>query len=354
MSLSDLLRPFGGTFLVFSDYMRGAVRLAALMQTDVTFVWTHDSIGLGEDGPTHQPVEHLWALRAIPGLVVVRPADANETAVVWHEILRRRRPTGLALTRQNLPTVDRTVRTPRPRAPRAAATCSPTRPAGHPQVLLLATGSEVQLALAARDTLEADGVPTRVVSLPCLEWFEEQDAAYRESVLPSAVRARVSVEAGIAQGWWKYLGTDGRAVSLEHFGASADQATLFREFGITADAVVAAARESLPPRPDTRARSSVPGGRRGRPCVARVGDMSDDRLADLSAAGVSIWLDDLDRGRLVRGRARRARRRLPRRRGHHEPVHLREGDRGRRRRVRRPGARPRRPRCRRSTRRCAR
>jgi transketolase len=244
MALSDLLRPFGGTFLVFSDYMRGAVRLSAIMQTDVTFVWTHDSIGLGEDGPTHQPVEHLWALRAIPGLAVARPADANETSVVWHEILRRRRPTGLALTRQNLPTLDRTVLAPADGATRGGYVLADAT-GGSPRVLLLATGSEVQLALAAREALEAEGVPARVVSLPCLEWFEEQAADYRESVLPSSVPARVSVEAGIAQGWWKYLGTHGRAVSLEHFGASADQATLFREFGITVDAVVSAARESL-------------------------------------------------------------------------------------------------------------
>ena len=243
LSLSRLLRPFGGTFLVFSDYMRGAVRLAAIMQTGVTFVWTHDSIGLGEDGPTHQPVEHLWALRAIPGLDVVRPADANETSVVWGEILRRRRPAGLALTRQNLPTLDRTVVAPAAGAARGGYVLADAS-GGEPEVLLLATGSEVQLALAAREVLEADGVATRVVSLPCLEWFDEQDPAYREAVLPSSVRARVSVEAGVAQGWWKYLGTYGRPVSLEHFGASADYQTLFREFGITPDAVVAAARES--------------------------------------------------------------------------------------------------------------
>jgi transketolase len=244
MSLSTLLRPFGGTFLVFSDYMRGAVRLAAVMQTGVTFVWTHDSIGLGEDGPTHQPVEHLWALRAIPGLDVVRPGDANETSVVWGEILRRRRPTGIALTRQNLPTLDRSVVAPAEGAARGGYVLADAA-SGSPDVVILATGSEVQLALAARDALAADGVGARVVSLPCLEWFEEQDPAYRESVLPSRVRARVSVEAGIAQGWWKYLGTDGRAVSLEHFGASADAVTLFREFGITAEAVAAAARESI-------------------------------------------------------------------------------------------------------------
>ena len=244
MALSGLLRPFGGTFLVFSDYMRGAVRLAAIMGTGVTFVWTHDSIGLGEDGPTHQPVEHLWALRAIPGLDIVRPADANETSVVWGEILRRRRPTGIALTRQNLPTVDRTVLAPAAGAARGGYVLADAT-TGSPAVLLIATGSEVQLALTAREHLEADGIPTRVVSMPCLEWFEDQDPAYREAVLPAAVHARVSVEAGIAQGWWKYLGTHGRPVSLEHFGASADATTLYREFGITTDAVVAAAHESI-------------------------------------------------------------------------------------------------------------
>jgi transketolase len=244
MSLSNLLRPFGGTFLVFSDYMRGAVRLAALMQANVTYVWTHDSIGLGEDGPTHQPVEHLWALRAIPGLAVVRPADANETAAAWGEVLRRRRPTGLALTRQNLPTLDRSVLAPASGTTRGGYVLAEAAD-GTPSVILVATGSEVSMALTARDTLEAEGVATRVVSMPCVEWFEEQDADYRESVLPSSVRARVSVEAGIAQGWWKYVGTDGRVVSLEHFGASADYQTLYREFGITAEAVVAAAHESL-------------------------------------------------------------------------------------------------------------
>ena len=244
MSLGGLLRPFGGTFLVFSDYMRGAVRVASLMGVDVTYVWTHDSIGLGEDGPTHQPVEHLWALRGIPGLSVVRPADANETSAVWHEILRRRKPTGLILTRQNVPTIDRSELAPASEASRGGYVLAEAS-GGTPRVLLLATGSEVQLALAARQVLEADGVPTRVVSLPCLEWFEEQAPDYREAVLPSSVRARVSVEAGLAQGWWKYLGSYGRAVSLEHFGASAAAEVLFREFGITSDAVVAAARESL-------------------------------------------------------------------------------------------------------------
>lgn len=244
MALSGLLRPFGGTFLTFSDYMRGAVRLASLMQIDVTYVWTHDSIGLGEDGPTHQPVEHLWALRAIPGLSIVRPGDANETAVAWRTILERRKPAGLALTRQNLPTVDRDAYASAEGTARGAYVLADAE-GGVPDVLLLATGSEVQLALAARELLAADGIGARVVSMPCLEWFEEQDEAYREAVLPAAVTARVSVEAGIAQGWWKYLGTRGRAVSLEHYGASADAKTLFREFGFTPENVAAKARESL-------------------------------------------------------------------------------------------------------------
>lgn len=240
IALGGLTRPFGGTFLVFSDYMRGAVRLSALMQAPVTYVWTHDSIGLGEDGPTHQPVEHLTALRAMPGLDVVRPADANETAACWLQILRNRRPAGLILTRQNVPTLD----------PDAVAAASRggyvvSEANGEPSVILIATGSEVQLALAAQQTLQAEGIPARVVSMPCTEWFDEQDSDYRESVLPSSVTARVSVEAGRAMPWYKYLGTDGEAVSLEHFGASADYQTLFDEFGITSAAVVEAAKRSL-------------------------------------------------------------------------------------------------------------
>jgi transketolase len=244
MSLGGLLRPFGGTFLVFSDYMRGAVRVASLMGVDVTYVWTHDSIGLGEDGPTHQPVEHLWALRGIPGLSVVRPADANETSAVWHEILRRRKPTGLILTRQNVPTLDRSELAPASDASRGGYILAEAT-GGAPRVLLLATGSEVQLALAARQALEADGIPARVVSLPCLEWFEEQEEAYRESVLPPTVKARVSVEAGVKQGWRDYVGDHGRIVSLDHYGASADFARIYEEFGITGEAVANAARDSL-------------------------------------------------------------------------------------------------------------
>ncbi|PJI85424.1 transketolase [Luteimicrobium subarcticum] len=240
-------RAYGGTFLVFSDYMRPAVRLAALMQIPTTFVWTHDSIGLGEDGPTHQPVEHLAALRAIPGLDVIRPADANEVAWAWRTLLEHTdRPAGIVLTRQNIPVF--------PRGEEGFADASGTAqgayvlvdaPEGTPDVILLATGSEVQLAVEAREQLAGEGVGARVVSVPSREWFDQQDADYRESVLPAAVKARVSVEAAVAQGWRELVGDAGRIISLEHFGASADYKTLYREFGITADAVAEAARQSL-------------------------------------------------------------------------------------------------------------
>ncbi|MFI0408449.1 transketolase [Actinomadura sp. 3N508] len=239
-------RPYGGTFLVFSDYMRPAVRLAALMKLPVTFVWTHDSIGLGEDGPTHQPVEHLWALRAIPGLDVVRPGDANETAVAWRTILTHTdRPAGLALTRQKLPTLDRGGALASAEGTAKGGYVLADADGGQPDVIIIATGSEVQLALEARDTLQAEGTPTRVVSMPCVEWFEAQTDAYRQEVLPPGVRARVSVEAGVALGWRTFIGDAGEAVSLEHFGASADYKTLFLQFGITAERVVAAAKASL-------------------------------------------------------------------------------------------------------------
>ncbi|GAB3124715.1 transketolase [Streptomyces calidiresistens] len=243
IALHGNTRVYGGTFLVFSDYMRPAVRLAALMELPVTYVWTHDSIGLGEDGPTHQPVEHLAALRAIPGLNVVRPADANETAIAWREILRRHgersAPHALALTRQNVPTYEVDEDTARGGYVRAEAE------GGEPRVILIGTGSEVQLAMAAREELQAAGIPTRVVSMPCVEWFQEQTQAYRDGVLPPGVRARVAVEAGIGMSWYRWTGDAGRVVSLEHFGASADYTKLFEEFGITAGAVAAAARESL-------------------------------------------------------------------------------------------------------------
>jgi transketolase len=234
-------RPYGGTFLVFSDYMRGAVRLAALMEQPVTYVWTHDSIGLGEDGPTHQPVEHLWALRAIPGLDIVRPADANETVVAWRTIITRdSHPAGLALTRQNVPVFDRGQFAPADGAARGAYVL-----ADGSDVILIGTGSEVQLAVAARQTLAAEGISARVVSMPCVEWFEEQDTSYQQEVLPPAIRARVSVEAGITPPWRAYIGDAGEAVGLDHYGASAAFQTLFEEFGITADRVAQAARDSL-------------------------------------------------------------------------------------------------------------
>lgn len=245
-------RAFGGTFLIFSDYMRPAVRLAALMKVPSIFVWTHDSVALGEDGPTHQPIEQLATLRAIPGFSVVRPADANETAAAWLEILNRRdAPVGIALTRQNIPVFPRGEGEASGEA--FASTAGVAKGAyvlaeaasGTPDVILIATGSEVQLAVAAREQLAAEGIQARVVSAPSLDWFEEQDAAYRESVLPAAVTARVSVEAGVALSWNRIVGDRGRSVSIEHFGASADYKTLFREFGITTEAVVAAAKESL-------------------------------------------------------------------------------------------------------------
>jgi len=251
IALQGLTRVYGGTFLVFSDYMRPAVRLAALMGLPTTYVWTHDSIGLGEDGPTHQPIEHLAALRAIPGLAVVRPADANETVAAWRARLERTDgPVALALTRQNVPTF------PRGEDGFADAEAMTTGVArggyvlvdaegGEPDVVLIATGSEVQMAVEARTLLADKGVRARVVSLPCREWFDAQDQAYRDSVIPPTVRARVSVEAGVAMGWRELVGDAGRSVSIEHFGASADFATLFERFGLTSTAVVQAAEDSI-------------------------------------------------------------------------------------------------------------
>ena len=246
-ALHGLVKPFAGTFLVFSDYMRGAVRLSALMQLPVTYVWTHDSIGLGEDGPTHQPVEHLAALRTIPGLDVIRPADANEVSACWVEIIKRSKPAGLALSRQNLPVIDRSKYESTSGSKYGAYVLS------HPdnsdqnncQVILIATGSEVYLALSAQEELLSKGIKARVVSAPCLEWFMEQPASYREQVLPNAVKARVSIEAGIAQPWYRFLGDAGVAVSLEHFGASASAPLLFKEFGFTVENIVKAAKDSI-------------------------------------------------------------------------------------------------------------
>ncbi|MFC4590121.1 transketolase [Sphaerisporangium corydalis] len=243
IALHDGTRPYGGTFLVFSDYMRPAVRLAALMGLPVTYVWTHDSIGLGEDGPTHQPVEHLWALRAIPGLDVVRPADANETSAAWKAILEHTdRPAALALTRQNVPTFAASADFGKVAK---GAYILEEASNGQPAVILIGTGSEVELAVGARKLLEDEGFPTRVVSMPCVEWFNAQDDAYKQLVLPPAVRARVAVEAGIALGWRQFVGEEGEVLSLEHFGASAPYKTLYEQFGLTAERVATAAKGSL-------------------------------------------------------------------------------------------------------------
>ena len=245
-------RAFGGTFLIFSDYMRPAVRLAALMQVPSIFVWTHDSVALGEDGPTHQPIEQLATLRAIPGLDMIRPGDASEVSYAWRTMLERRKgPAGIALTRQNIPVFARGEKDSTGAVIAGAENTSKgaytliDAANGQPELILIATGSELQLAVSAREALEASGVATRVVSAPCLEWFDEQPASYREQVLPANVKARVSVEAGLALGWNKYVGPFGKSVSIEHFGASADYKTLFREFGMTTEAVVSAARETL-------------------------------------------------------------------------------------------------------------
>ena len=270
IALQSLTRPYGGTFLTFSDYMRPAVRLAALMRLPATYVWTHDSIGLGEDGPTHQPVEHLAALRAIPGLDVVRPGDANETTVCWRTILEHTdRPAGLVLTRQNLPVLDRGTGeiAPAEGAARGGYVLADSVDAPEPDVILIATGSEVQIALDARALLAGDGLAVRVVSMPCREWFDAEPAAYRDEVLPPSVRARVSVEAAVGQGWREVVGDAGRIVSLEHFGASADYRRLYSEFGLTPEAVAAAAHDSIR---DT-AGAAWPGGRRRSAAPARGG-----------------------------------------------------------------------------------
>ncbi|CAB5144739.1 unannotated protein [freshwater metagenome] len=243
IALHGLAKPFAGTFLVFSDYMRGAVRLSAIMKLPITYVWSHDSIGLGEDGPTHQPVEHLATLRAIPDFAVIRPADANEVSIAWREIITRAQPVGLALSRQNLPVIDRTQNNSAEGLSKGAYVLNDS--ANNFDVILIATGSEVSLALKSQAELVAQGIATRVVSAPCLEWFEQQDQNYKEKVLPKSVKARVSIEAGIAMPWYKFIGDLGVAVSLEHFGASASATTLFKEFGFTVENVVNAAKQSI-------------------------------------------------------------------------------------------------------------
>ncbi len=243
MALHGGLIPYSGTFMVFSDYMRPAIRLGAIMQTHAIFVFTHDSIGVGEDGPTHQPVEQLASLRAMPGLRVVRPGDANETAAAWKLAIESPGPTAMVLSRQDVPTLDDVERIHAGVARGAYVLSDP--PSGEPEIVLLATGSEVGLALAARDLLVADGIPTRVVSMPCWEVFEAQDRHYRETVLPHALRARVAVEAGATFGWERYTGDAGAVVGLDHFGASAPAPTLFEKFGFTPAAVAERARDVL-------------------------------------------------------------------------------------------------------------
>ena len=241
--LHGLTRAYGGTFFVFADYMRGAVRLAAVMNIPSVFVWTHDSIGVGEDGPTHQPIEHLWSYRAIPQLAIVRPADANETAASWRSILKRNQggPAGIVLSRQNLPVLEGTSAEGVDKGGYVLA----DSPTGSVDVQLLATGSEVSLAVDAQKALASEGIGARVVSLPCLEWFAEQDQDYRDSVILPDVKARVSVEAGSTFGWAGYVGDAGRSVGIDHFGASAAGGKLFEEFGFTVDHVVSAAKESI-------------------------------------------------------------------------------------------------------------
>lgn len=243
IALSGLTKSFGGTFAVFSDYMRPAVRLAALMKLPSIFVWTHDSIGLGEDGPTHQPIEHFAALRAIPDFDVIRPADANEVAAAWKIIIKGRKASGILLSRQNLPVFDRTKFGSVDGVARGAYVLKEASKS--PQLILMATGSEVSLAVESAQALEESGIATRVVSIPCFEWFNQQSQTYKDEVLPPSVKARVSIEAGISQGWREYVGDAGACVSLEHYGASASASVLFKEFGFTVDNVVATAKKVL-------------------------------------------------------------------------------------------------------------
>ena len=242
IALHGLTRAFGGTFAVFSDYMRGAVRLAALMNIPTTFVWTHDSIGVGEDGPTHQPIEHFAALRAIPGLDVIRPGDANEVAESWKKILVRGRAAGILLSRQNLPVFDRTECAPATGTSQGAYILKDST---NPVAILIATGSEVSLALEVQRALAENGISVRVVSAPCLEWFAEQDQNYKNLVLPASIKLKVSIEVGIAQGWRELIGDAGIAISLEHYGASADGKRLFKEFGFSVDAIVTRIKAAL-------------------------------------------------------------------------------------------------------------
>jgi transketolase len=242
MALYGFTRPFGATFLIFSDYQKPAIRLASLMQLPVTYVWTHDSIGLGEDGPTHQPVEQLWSLRSIPGFAVVRPCDANEVAICWLKIMEDKKPAGIVLTRQNIPTLDRKVNAPAENA-RKGGYILQDAPNSNPEVILIATGSEIELALNAQKELNSQSINTRVVSMPCVEWFKDQSASYQESVLPRNVKAKIAIEAGSTFGWYQFVGLEGGVIGLDHYGASGKPDLLYKEFGITVEKIVAKAKE---------------------------------------------------------------------------------------------------------------
>ena len=243
IALHGLTKIFGGTFLVFSDYMRGSVRLASLMNLPVTFIWSHDSIGVGEDGPTHQPIEHIASLRLIPNLTVIRPADANEVSIAWREIVNRQKPTGLILSRQNLPVIDRERYTGAEGVAKGAYVIF--EPETFPHLILIATGSEVNLALASAQQLNQEGIPTRVVSAPCLEWFKEMDASYQESVLPKNIKARVSIEAGVSTGWREYVGEAGSIVGIDQYGASGSADALFKKYGFTVENIVSISKQTL-------------------------------------------------------------------------------------------------------------
>jgi transketolase len=242
MALYGFTRPFGATFLIFSDYQKPAIRLASLMQLPVTYVWTHDSIGLGEDGPTHQPVEQLWSLRSIPGFAVARPCDANEVAICWLKIMEDRKPAGIVLTRQNIPTLDRKINASADNA-RKGAYVLQDAPNSKPEVILIATGSEIELALAAQKQLNSQSINTRVVSMPCVEWFQDQSASYQESVLPRNVKAKIAIEAGSTFGWYQFVGLEGGVIGLDHYGASGKPDLLYKEYGITVENIVAKAKE---------------------------------------------------------------------------------------------------------------
>ena len=242
MALYGFTRPFGATFLIFSDYQKPAIRLASLMQLPVTYVWTHDSIGLGEDGPTHQPVEQLWSRRSIPGFSVVRPADANEVSACWIKILEDRKPAGIVLTRQNIPTLDRKLNSSAQGAKKGGYILQDS-PNSKPDVILIATGSEIELALLAQKELNSQSINTRVVSMPCVEWFQNESKSYQESVLPKEVKAKIAIEAGSTLGWYQFVGLEGAVIGLDHYGASGKPDLLYKEFGITVQDIVKKAKE---------------------------------------------------------------------------------------------------------------